>query len=143
MGRTLCSVEGCGAHVASHGLCPVHWKRFQRRVTTDKHVRTRKPYVGPSGYVYERVEGKRQGQLQHRLVMERHLGRPLRDNETVHHKNGIRTDNRIENLELWVSWQPHGCRVEDLLAFAVEVIQRYGDREFVGRQLLAVLEART
>ena len=124
--KTPCSVNDCGRHVASHGLCGIHWKRLSRRGTVEKHVRTRKPYVGPSGYVYERVDGKRQGQLQHRRIMEKILGRELQVNETVHHKNGIRTDNRPENLELWTSWQPHGCRVEDLLAFAYEVIAKYG-----------------
>jgi hypothetical protein len=87
------------------------------------------------GYLRRQVNGKII--LQHREVMEQDLGRPLLSHETVHHKNGHRDDNRIENLELWSSAQPYGQRVEDKLAWAKWFIAQYGERTDQGSGVAA------
>jgi hypothetical protein len=75
------------------------------------------------GYIVKYFNGKEI--RQHRVVMEQHLNRELLPEENVHHKNGVRDDNRLENLELWSSSQPAGQRVKDKVKWAEEILLLY------------------
>jgi len=98
--------------------------RFQAETTHKTHA-ARNGYLRMS--VPSLVTGRKHATLEHRWVMEQSLGRPLIRAETVHHINGIRTDNRLENLELFNSRHGPGQRVVDKVQFAIEILLEYPD----------------
>lgn len=88
-------------------------------------------YVSQKGYVIvrsteKRARGDHKWVPEHVMIMEQHLGRKLLSHENVHHKNGQRDDNRIDNLELWSTSQPSGQRVEDKIQWCLEFLRQYG-----------------
>ncbi len=124
----LCRFDGCPCPRVARGYCSGHYQQMRKGQPLHKlrdDSGRGAGYVDPrSGYRYVSL-GVRGKVLEHRAVMERQLGRPLRRDETVHHVNGNRLDNRIKNLELWASRHPKGQRVEDHVAEAVEVLRLY------------------
>jgi hypothetical protein len=123
-----CTLDGCDKPYRAVGYCQMHYRRF--RLYGDATIKIN---VGRKsdrdGYVQIRTiagnGNKGKYTYEHRLVMQEMIGRPLIKGETVHHKNGIRNDNRLENLELWSEAQPYGQRVEDKVAYAIEILKQY------------------
>lgn len=121
--------EGCAAPVCDankSGLCKPCLGARRRATSQQKRLTGRADgYVVLTGHWGHPNARARGHILEHVKVMSDILGRPLRPGENVHHINGVRDDNRPENLELWVVSQPKGQRPADLVAWAYEILERY------------------
>ena len=125
--RTVCRID-CDKPEYAKGMCGKHYKRWWKHGDPYWDAGRREfgtGYTALNGYRIIRIDGVQY--KEHRVVMEQHLGRALLPHENVHHKNGIRDDNRIENLELWSTSQPYGQRVEDKIAWAKAFLREQGE----------------
>lgn len=124
-----CSIPSCGKPSRARGFCNLHYRRWRAwgdpLVVKGRGPGSAEGWLDPSDGYRKRYASGRGVVKEHRLVMEEVLGRRLLPAEEVHHLNGSRDDNRMENLELWSTSQPRGQRVEDKVEWAIEIIRQY------------------
>ncbi len=81
-------------------------KRMSIAKTKERHNNWKGGFsISPLGYMLRRI-AKNKYILEHRHIMEKHLGRKLKKSELVHHINGNKLDNKIENLQI-LNWSIH------------------------------------
>jgi len=119
-----CEVAGCERRSKGKGKCAVHLRRQRLGQALDAPIRNWVPCKLDNPCLVEGCSIR--SILEHRWIMSEHIGRPLSRTELVHHKNGDRQDNRIDNLELCDNSQPPGQRVCDKISWMKEFLYIYG-----------------
>ena len=135
----FCILEDCNKKTISRGFCSKHYRAFRAWLDKDRSFEDRAKInkQKDSGYTLlylpDHPDCSVSGLImEHRVIMEKMIGRRLVLNENVHHKNGVRNDNRPENLELWSSRQPKGQRIEDKVKYAMEILNQYAPHFLAG-----------
>jgi len=123
-----CQIGECNKKHTAKGMCQMHYRR--NKLYNDPNTIMNTGIKNDrDGYVIIRyIAGNGKAgkyKYEHRIVMEQIIGRELLGIENVHHKNGVRNDNRPENLELWSVRQPKGQRIEDKVEYAIEILKLY------------------
>lgn len=83
--------------IEAHNLCSKHYQRWRHRRSMEFEYFPKGWVMG--GYRWISLPGGREIR-EHRYIMEQHIGRELHASEYVHHINGVKTDNRIGNLQI-------------------------------------------
>jgi len=127
--KRVCEMPGCNGTYQAKGMCCYHYNQSRSGGIKPRQDRRAKGTgtLHVDGYWLVTVGGKQV--LEHRVVMEAIIGRPLLKHESVHHKNGDRLDNHPDNLELWSKSQPTGQRVLDKLAWAFYFLDQYKNHQ--------------
>ncbi len=130
--RFGCSVTGCERPHSARGLCKHHYVewliamgRRQGKPSCQYRFEARNGYVYVRNPTHPNAHKNKGIVAQHVAIMSAHLGRALYSHEEVHHRNGVRSDNYLKNLELWTTSHPRGQRVEDKIRWAREFLAQY------------------